>query len=294
MAAYLPSQRDLPFTQWAGAHFQQVRERRKSGVRILAAFDRLWPGALVDVKKFKKAHPKLPTPEPLVKSSPLDRSLIRMLIQHCPDPHRIRGMNQAEIIAMVREYTGRCGKATAARIAACAQNALLPPAEISTVLVKRVQADFEHYLAIERRLDQLAEEADRLIPGSSAEVLTSVPGISACLAARYLAGVGDIKRFANASEVWSFAGFDPKISGSSDSLEVGSISKKGDAAFRDALFTIGVHTSRACKPIGVAKERALKSGKSGVEANVHAAHKANRLCWHLLHHQERYDPDRHR
>ena len=58
VAAYMPSPRDLPFTQWAGAHFQQVRERRKSGVRILAALDRLWLGVLVDVKKFKKAHPK--------------------------------------------------------------------------------------------------------------------------------------------------------------------------------------------------------------------------------------------
>lgn len=293
VAAYLPSPKDLPFVQWAGAHYQQVRERRKSTVRILATFDRLWPGALVDVEKFKKAHPKLTAPEPLVKSSPLERQLIRALIQHCPDPHRIRTMSESEIIMWVREHTGRCGNATAARILRCAQGALLPPKEIATVLAQRLQIDFRHYLMIEGRLDELEQEADNLVPGSSAAVLTSVPGISSCLAARYVAGVGDIKRFASASEVWSFAGFDPKVSESSDTKRAGPISKKGDPAFRDALYTIGVHTSRACKAISEARERALKNGKPPVAAIVHAAHKVNRLCWHLLHHQERYDPNHH-
>ena len=293
VSAYLPSPKDLPFVQWSGAHYQQVRERRKSTVRILAMIDRLWPGALVDVEKFKKAHPKLEVPEPLVKSSPLERKLIRALIQYCPDPHRIRTMSEIEIMALVREHTGRCGRATAARILRCAQAALLPPTEIVTVLAQRLQVDFKHYLMIESRLDELENEADELVPGSSAAVLTSVPGIGSCLAVRYVAGVGDIKRFASAGEVWSFAGFDPKISESSDTKRAGPISKKGDPAFRDALYTIGVHTSRACKAIGEARDRALKNGKTPVEAIVHAAHKANRLCWHLLHHQEDYDPNRH-
>jgi len=78
----------------------------------------------------------------------------------------------------------RGGPATAQRILACARQALLPPPEITAVLARQVQADFAFYQQLAERLDHLKNEAEQLVPGSSAAVLTSVPGLSAYLAAR--------------------------------------------------------------------------------------------------------------
>lgn len=43
-----------------------------------------------------------------------------------------------------------------------------------------------------------------------------------------------------------------------------------------------------------AKQRARAHGKGPVGAILHAAHKANRLCFHLLFHQKVFDPIRYR
>ena len=226
-------------------------------------------------------------------SKPLERKLVRALIQQCPDPHAVRRMSESELVAFLRQHTGRASAITARRVLNCVNRSLLPPPDIAAVLAHQLQLDFEQYLALEARLNAWMAEAERLVPGSAAAVLTTIPGISPCLAARYLAGVGQAQRFSSANEVWALAGFDPLPSDSGDLRRTGPVSKKGDPAFRDTLFMIGVHTSQHCPPIAEAKARALKRGLSPVGATLHAAHKANRLCWRLLHNQIPYDPTRH-
>jgi len=290
--AFLPAAHDILFQHWAASYFRAVRDMRRLTLQLLSAFDRLWPGALVDVARFQRAHPKLSPPVPLVHSKPLERKLVRALILHAPNPHLIRRMSADDLLALLRTHVGRASPATARRVLDCAQHALLPPPDITAVLAAHLQHDFDLYLALEARLLALSAEADQLVPDSPAAVLTSVPGLSPCLAARYLAGIGQADRFASPNQVWALAGFDPLPSDSGDARHAGPISKKGDPAFRDALFMIGVHTSRLCPPIADAKARALSRGLSPVGATLHAAHKANRLCWRLLLDQLPYDPAR--
>lgn len=290
---YLPSAADLPFRLWGARLRQLSRAQRQLTHRLLTALDQLWPGALVDVRRFRQAHPELEPPVPLVLSEPLERRLIQALLTHAPDPHQIRRMTRAQLIALLRQQVGRGGPATADRILACARDALLPPPEITAVLARQVQADFAFYQNLAERLAQLKAEAEQLLPGSSAAVLTSVPGLTPYLAARYLAGIGQATRFDSAAQVWSLAGLDPLSADSGDTRRAGHISKKGDPAFRDTLYLLGFQTSQACPPIALAKARALERGLGFTGAVLHAAHKANRLCWHLLIHQEPYQPPRH-
>jgi transposase len=201
-------------------------------------------------------------------------------------------MTQVELISWLRHHVGRGGPATANRILACARDALLPPPEISAVLARQVQADFAFYQQLAERLNQLKRDAEQLVPGSSAAVLTSVPGLSPYLAARYLAGIGQATRFDSAAQVWALAGFDPLSADSGDTRRAGRISKKGDPAFRDTLFLLGFQTSQTCPAIAAAKARACERGLGFTGAVLHAAHKANRLCWHLLTQQEPYQPPR--
>lgn len=290
--AFLPTAQDIVFQHWAAAYFHTVRDLRRLTRQLLSAFDRLWPGALVDVPRFQRAHPRLSPPVPLVRSKPLERKLVRALIRHAPNPHLIRDMSPDDLLAFLRTHVGRASPATAQRVLACAQHALLPPPDVAAVLAACLQRDFDLYLTLEARLLALSAEAEQLVPASPAAVLTSLPGLSPCLAARYLAGVGRPDRFSSPNQVWALAGFDPLPSDSGDTRRTGPISRKGDPAFRDTLFMIGVHTARFCPPIAQAKARALARGLSPVGATLHAAHKANRLCWRLLRDQRPYDPHR--
>jgi len=292
--AYLPDAETLPFAQWAAVWRQATRDQRRLTIRLLSELDQLWPGALVDVARFRNAHPDLEPPIPLVLSKPLERALIQALLQHCPNPHRIRAMSETELVDFLREHCGRGGPVNARRVLAWAQQALLPPPDITAILARRVQADFAQYQALAARLETLKADAEHLALNSPASVLTTVPGISPFLAARYLAGVGHAQRFASAAQVWAFAGFDPLSDDSGDARRAGQISGRGDPAFRDTLYLIGLHTSRNCPPIARAKQRAQRRGMGKVGAVIHAAHKANRLCWRLLYDQTTYDPACHR
>ncbi len=121
-------------------------------------------------------------------------------------------------------------------------------------------------------------------------MLTSFPGIGAFLAAQYLAHIIDHRRFDYADQIWSFAGFDVSQDDSGDRRRQGKISKRGSAGLRLVLFRIGLNTSQYCPLIKRTKQRALARGKRNVGAVLHAAHKANRICFHLLTHQIPFDP----
>jgi transposase len=201
-------------------------------------------------------------------------------------------LGPAGIQSFYRTHLGRCGSATAELAYRLVKQAVLPPPDIATLLAERLQADFAYYLNLEQRALSLTAQAQQLVPGSPAEVLDTIPGVSPLLAARYLAHLGHPQRFVSASQVWAFAGFDLVSEESGDFRRVGHLTKKGDPGLRDTLFLIGLHTAQHVPAIAQAKQRALSRGKSEVLATLHAAHKANRLCHHLLYHQQPFDPDR--
>jgi len=109
-------------------------------------------------------------------------------------------------------------------------------------------------------------------------------------AAAYLAGVGSIHRFHRAAEVWAFAGFDPIADGSGDHPHrVGHISKHSDPAFRDTMFQMGYRVAQNYAPVSLTFLDAFDRGKSEVEATIHAAHRVNRICFHLMYDDEPFE-----
>jgi len=286
----LPEPSTLRFDLWAAEFRQAYREHQRLQLSILTQWDRLWPGVLVDVKAFKKAHPTLSAPTPLVLSRPLERQLVRFLLRENPNPYYWRGFSPEELHRFLHEKGPHCGPLTVKRVYTLAHEALLPPPHLAEALSLRLQSDFHHFLHLAERLDTLQNQADILVPQSPAAVLTSVPGIGAYLAAQYLAYVVDVQRFDHADQIWSMAGFDVEQDDSGDRRRTGRITRRGDPAFRNVLFSIGLNTSQSCPAIAHARQHALQHGKKHVGAVLHAAHKANRLCFYLLRHQVVYDP----
>jgi len=292
--AFVPTAADLQFQLWSQSYCQLFQDQHRLALRLLAQLDRLWPGAVVNLKRFRQMHPTLEPPVPLILSRPLERERVRAILAHCPNPHDFLALGQEGIQAFYRQHLGRCGPATAQLAFQVVSQALLPPPDIADPLARQLQADFQRYLALEQQLHTLAEQTQTLVPGSPAEVLTTIPGLSTFLAARYLAYLGQPQRFTSAAQVWAFAGFDPVIEQSGDFRRVGHISKKGSPGLRNTLYQIGFHTSQHLPAITRAKQSALKRGLGQVGATLHAANKANRLCFHLLYHQLPFDPNRSR
>ncbi len=294
LPAHFRDEAALRLEQWADQYRRTELEQRQVSNRLLVQLDRLWPGAFVNVRRFQAAHHDLETPIPLVQTHPLERKLVQALLTHCPNPYDVLALSEAEFLAFLRTAIGRAGLKTVRKVLRNARQALLPPPTVAQILSQGVTTEWQHYQQLAQQHEQLMAEAEGLVPGSVGAVLLSVPGLSPQLIARYLAGLTDVHRFLSADHVWAFAGFDPVFEQSGDGHWVGHISKHGDPVFRDTLFLIGQSTARHCPPIAETFRRAYRGQKKRrVLATLHAAHKANRLLYHLLIHQEPYVPTDH-
>lgn len=179
----------------------------------------------------------------------------------------------------------RAGRKTAEAILTALRHSPLPPQAVARIYAARLQADYQSYVALTQRSQDLEAQIAVLAPSTPARFVDSVPGISPLLAARYLTSIGDASYFATASQVWALAGYDLIIVESGDSKQVGHITKRGSPALRDTLYQIGFHTARQCPPIGETYLAARARGLDEKAAVIHAAHKANRLCFTLLREQ---------
>jgi hypothetical protein len=90
--------------------------------------------------------------------------------------------------------------------------------------------------------------------------------------------------------VWAFVGYDPVTDGTGDRPErIGHISKHGDPAGRDRLFQMGYRVAQNYAPVSLTFLNAFDRGKCEVEATIHAAHRVNRICFHLLKNDEPFE-----
>lgn len=271
--------------------YEQISaQQRFSGRQILAQVDRLWPGAIADVKQFRRAHPDLEPPTPIVETQALDRDRLAVLLLYCPNPHDALAHGATGLIDLFHAHGYRAGPKTAEAILTALRHSPLPPQAVASVYAARVQADYQRYVALATASHDLATQIAALVPQTAARFVDSVPGIGPLLAARYLAPIGAAGYFATASQVWALAGYDLITAESGDTKQVGHITKRGSPALRDALYQIGFHTASQCPPIGETFLAARTRGLNEKAAVIHAAHKANRLCFTLLREQRPYAP----
>jgi len=220
--------------------YEQVRDQlRFLGRQLLPQVDRLWPGAIADVKQFRKAHPDLEPPTPIVETQALDHDRLAVLRLHCPDPYQALAFGTPDLRRLFHEYGHCAGPKTVEVILTTLRHSPLPPKAVAAVYATRLQADYRRYQALAEANQGLEAHIAALAPQSAARFVDSVPGISALLAARYLAPIGDASYFATASQVWALAGYDLITAESGDTKHLGHITKRGSPALRDVLYQIG-------------------------------------------------------
>jgi transposase len=252
--------------------------------------DRLWPGAVVNVQQFVKAHPHLPRPTPIVETRPFQRDRLRVLLAHCPNPYHLRAMSEQDILALYRQHAGRAGPALLATLRTWADHAVLLPQAEATPLADQLQRLFGQYQSVETVIDDARARLIPLLPYTPVRHIVAVPGLGEMDAAAYQAGIGSAARFQRDGEVWAFAGYDPVTDGTGDHPDrVGHLAKHGDPAFREALFLMGYRVAQNYAPVSLTFLDAFDRGKSEVEATIHAAHRVNRICFHLVQHDEPFE-----
>lgn len=268
------------------------RDRQRLANRLRSQLDRLWPGMLADVPAFRRAHPTLESPEPLVATQPFKRRLVQTLLKVDPNPYTWQALSETEIRAKLRAGGMRCGPKTAQKVARVAQNAMLLPPSVVELLAEQVRQDFENLQQTQATMARLRCQAEAQVQRLPGAVIATVPGLSAFQAAQYVGLVGEAERFEHADQVWALVGFDVVQNDSGDRRRRGKLTKQGAAYGRAVLFQMGLSASMACPAIGRAKQRALKRGKTKVEATLHAAHKTNRICFHLYRQRIPFDANK--
>jgi transposase len=103
MPARFPDGHALLFQQWAVRFRRNELEKRRLHNQIMLPMDRLWPGAFVHVKRFKRQHPDLEPPEPFVETLPLERKLVQAILTHCPNPYDVLAFTVEEMVAFLRD-----------------------------------------------------------------------------------------------------------------------------------------------------------------------------------------------
>lgn len=267
-------------------YFVREASRRLRAIRIdiLRQFDRIWPGAVVNLKRFKRAHPRLPVPTPIVSSKPMERRSLRILLEHCPNPYHIRELGVKGIIDLFHAHDERCGLKTAQLILDNARQALLSPPAVVDVYAQslhRLLATEAHWL---QQHAWAEAQIEPLVLETPARHLLSIRGVSPLWAAYYLDLVHYPPRFAWPDQIWAYVGFDTvlKQSGDSNPDQRFVISRRGEAFYRHALTWMSNLAAGHHPTFGQRFVAAEQRGLGMWGAAIHVAHYLNRVCFHLI------------
>lgn len=175
---------------------------------------------------------------------------IRELRELCR--HRLAVVQcRTAVINRLRAVLLRQGISDARRLAGTADDGwlerfALPPRAAASVHGLR------QLLAVMRAQTQqlTAEVADVAVHDPIATVLQQVHGIGPVLAVTIRAEVGDIRRFATAPQLASYAGLVPRVDASAGRYRTGRITRRGSPWLRWALVEAAVHGTRRTDRVG--------------------------------------------
>ena len=161
-----------------------------------------------------------------------------------------------------------------------------------------VRRDLEAELAsLEQRIAALEQEIEAVMEADAAQrqqlrLLTSIPGIGRPTAARFLAEVGDVRRFAHADQLAAYAGLVPKHHDSGTSVHrQPKLSKAGNARLRRALYMPALNAARFNPVIRQLVDRLTAAGKSKMTIVGAVMRKLLHLAYGVLKHARPFDPN---
>lgn len=120
------------------------------------------------------------------------------------------------------------------------------------------------------------------------EILISLPGIAYIRGLTIFSEVGDFKRFPNPNKLAAYAGLIPRSYSSGGKERLGSITKRGPSALRDALVGAAQQANPSWGYLyDFYKKKEESNGTNS--AKVALARKLLTISWHLIHKDELFE-----
>lgn len=127
----------------------------------------------------------------------------------------------------------------------------------------------------------LTEEVKRFFP-LEVLIVSSIPGISPELACRFIAELGDVRRFDSWKKIVKYAGTDPVVKQSGKMVVKGGISKQGNPHLRNVLFQMAVGVVKWCPKFREYFKRKFSQFGSYKKAMVAVMNKLVRVLFAML------------
>lgn len=140
--------------------------------------------------------------------------------------------------------------------------------------------------AVEARL------ADLFHATPACQRIATIPGIGMVTAIALYAALGDGTDFRNGRHFAAWLGLVPRQRSSRERLVLGRISKRGDQQLRTLLFSATLTLLRPPRGQDPLRTwvRAVRVRRGAGRARIAAADKVARISWHLVRHEEIFDP----
>jgi len=214
----------------------------------------------------------------------------RLVITDLADPARVARLGPCRLRAFAATRGVRMTTPLAERIVEAARQALpVPGAEISRRLLT---ADLGLLADTEAQIAAADLEIDALLPHTPFGVLTSTPGWGPVRVAHYGAAVGDPQRWPSHRQLYRAAGLTPRLYESAGHRNDGHITREGSVLLRVALIDLGLglwHQEPASRHYGA---ELRTRGKPGGIIACAMAHRANKIAFAMVRHQQPWEPDR--
>ena len=219
----------------------QASASEQDGLREISRFRETTSMDVVAAKIKLKQMITTTFPE-LVKKYDIFTVSMIALLEVFPSSAAIRkaGLKKVEKV-LNSKIKGRKIELKAEEIKALAEKSVgvcLPAAEKAVQLqIKKLKS----LLEVLKECDKELVEAVKAYSLEDFEILKSIPGIGDITAAQFIAEIGDINRFKSVRQLTAYAGTDPGISQSGNSLVQKKISKRGNASVRRVGFLMATH-----------------------------------------------------
>ncbi|MEZ6054641.1 MAG: IS110 family transposase [Planctomycetaceae bacterium] len=163
--------------------------------------------------------------------------------------------------------------------------------ELSLDVIDRLELDqlLEQWELWNKQLQTLDEKiTERLQEHEAAQVVISMPGVSAYSSLALGSRIGDIKRFPRPGSLANYWGLTPRCRNSGQSTDrLGSISKEGSAQARFILGQLVLHVLKFDEVIRSWYQRIKKRRGSRI-ARVAVMRRLATIIWHMVKHKETY------
>lgn len=232
----------------------------------------------------KQARDFLKSTSPRVKSDPVDSvglALFALARKLNPYPLKCEIVDRLDQLLSLRRNLSR--QMTKLNL----QRKELPYAE---AFANDILADLRRHL---RQLDaEIAKHLKDSNLNEDAERLREVPGIGPVISAALVSCLTS-KRFSGAGQFVAYIGLDITVRDSGSYKGMAVVSHQGDAELRRLLYLAAQANVRIVNsPFRAQYLREREKGLPTTAALCSVARKLARLCWSLVKHQSRYDPER--